>query len=227
MAHDSFDTKASSIDIHGRRFVINSSVFARVLGISDLEDQISISEDIPNLDFWKSKFAITSRGIFLKDIEHCLEEMTTTDDKFKRIFFKQPTSSEGQYDAAAHGETSHANQGPVTGNKAHMKGIADVLQVVKEIHATLKTELHDIQTNVNLLYAKFSSAKDKNLDKDLHNTSSHQNSMHNMPPNPSPPPPSSQPLSIPTRQHSTVEVSSDNTRPLSKHQHTISKSTPS
>ncbi|KAI9194697.1 hypothetical protein LWI28_008318 [Acer negundo] len=80
---DNFDTKASSIDIHSQRFVPNSSVFARVLGISDLGDQISIFGDVPNLDFWKSKFPITSRGMFLKDIEHSLEEMTTTDDEFK------------------------------------------------------------------------------------------------------------------------------------------------
>ncbi|TXG69876.1 hypothetical protein EZV62_004811 [Acer yangbiense] len=50
---DNFDTKACAIDIHGRRFAINSY------------------------------FAITSRGIFLKDIEHSLEEMTTADDEFK------------------------------------------------------------------------------------------------------------------------------------------------
>ncbi|TXG73139.1 hypothetical protein EZV62_001718 [Acer yangbiense] len=53
------------------------------LGISDQGDQISIYGDVPNIDFWKSKFAITSRGIFLKDIEHCLKEMTTADDEFK------------------------------------------------------------------------------------------------------------------------------------------------
>ncbi|KAI9156444.1 hypothetical protein LWI28_006632 [Acer negundo] len=51
--------------------------------ISDFGDQISISGDVPNLDFWKSKFPITSRVIFLKDIEHSLKEMTTTDDEFK------------------------------------------------------------------------------------------------------------------------------------------------
>ncbi|KAK1558671.1 hypothetical protein Q3G72_005260 [Acer saccharum] len=79
-------------------------------------------------------------------------------------------------------------------------------QVVKEIQATLKTELHDIRTKVNLLHAKFSLTEDKNLDKDLHNTSSHQNSMHNMLLNLPPPPPSSRPLSIPTRQHPTVEL---------------------
>ncbi|KAI9178155.1 hypothetical protein LWI28_023348 [Acer negundo] len=266
---DNFDTKASSIDIHGRRFMLNSFVFARVLGISDSRDQISISGDVPNLDFWKSKFSITSRGIFLKDIKHSLEEMTTTDDEFNvtlclfllgtilspsandyvqtgyliplrdvvvylhtlqwdppivdksvfsvvcwinvkikkcvfrlyteggvgsnqisvEEFFKQPTQSNGQYNCAAHGKTSQANQVPVTGNHAHMKGIADVLQLVKEIQSTMKTELNDIRTKVNFLYDKFSSAEDKNSDNNLHNTSSHHNSMHNIPPNPTPPPP--------------------------------------
>ncbi|TXG55843.1 hypothetical protein EZV62_017156 [Acer yangbiense] len=340
---------ACAIDIHGRRFAINSSVFSRVLGISDQGDQICISGDVPNFDFWKSKFAITSRGIFLKDIEHSLEEMTTADDEFKvtlclfllgtilcpsaidyvqtgyliplgdvgsigtknwsswcfsalcegiekfqknrqrlktccisgcvlflelfylhslqwdslmvdkslihvvcwtnvkirkcvtRLhteggvgtnqisvddFFKQPALAEGQYDAAAHGETSHANQQPGTVNNAHIKG----MQVVKDIQATLKTELSDIQTKVNFLYAKYSSAKDKNSEKDLHNTNSHQKSKHHSPPNPSPnspPPLPSRPLIIPTIQHPIVEVSSNNTRTLPQHQQNISKSTPS
>ena len=80
---DNFDAKACSIAIHGRRFVMNSSVFARVLGISDQGDQISLSGAVPNIIFWKEKFAMTSHGIFLKDIEQRLEEMTTADDEFK------------------------------------------------------------------------------------------------------------------------------------------------
>ncbi|KAI9200412.1 hypothetical protein LWI28_007447 [Acer negundo] len=220
---------------------------AETINTRYLGDQISIFGDVPNLDVWKSKFPITSHGIFLKGIEHSLKEMTMTDDEFKlfylhtlqldspivdkavipvvcwtnvniqkcviwlhieggvgsnqisvKDFFKQPTPSEGQYDGDAHGEISHANQRLVTGNNAHMKGIADVLQVVKEILSTLKTELDDIRTKVNFLYDKFSSAEDKNLDNDLHNTSNHNNSMHNMPPNPTPPLPSSRPLSNPT-----------------------------
>ncbi|KAI9191824.1 hypothetical protein LWI28_014033 [Acer negundo] len=51
--------------------------------------------------------------------------------------------------------------------------------------------------------------------------------MHNIPPNPTPPPPSSRPLSNPTSQHPTIEVSSNNTRTLPQHEQTISKSTPS
>ncbi|KAK1581264.1 hypothetical protein Q3G72_004384 [Acer saccharum] len=122
--------------------------------------------------------------------------------------FKQPAPLEGQYDAAAHGETSHTNQEPGTGNNAHMKGVHDVLQVVKEIQDTLKSELHDIRTKVNFLYVKFTSVEDKNFDEDLHNTNSHQKSKNHMPPNPtsnSPPPPPSRHLSIPTIQHPVVE----------------------
>ncbi|KAI9165995.1 hypothetical protein LWI28_024350 [Acer negundo] len=142
-------------------------------------------------------------------------------------FFKQPTQSNGQNNGAAHGETSQANQGPVTSNHAHMKGIADVLQLVKEIPSTMMTELDDIRTKVNFLYEKFSSAKDKNLDNNLHNTSNHHNSMHNIPPNPNPPLQSPRPISNPTSQQLTIEVSSNNTRTLPQHQQTISKSTPS
>jgi len=58
--------------------------------------------------------------------------------------FNQPAPSEGEYHAAAHGETIHANDEPGTANNVHMKGVHDVLQVVKEIQDTLKSELHDI-----------------------------------------------------------------------------------
>ncbi|TXG60866.1 hypothetical protein EZV62_012229 [Acer yangbiense] len=329
---DNFDTKVSALDIHGRRFAINSSVFSRVLGISDQGDQICLSGDVPNFDFWKSKFSITSRGIFLKDIEHSLEEMTTADDEFKvtvclfllgtilcpstidyvqtgyliplgdagsigtknwsswcfsalcegtvkfqknwqrlktccisrfvlflelfyfhslqwdppmvdksvtpvicwtnvkikkcvtRLhtergvganqisvddFFNQLAPAEGQYDAAAHGETSHANHQPGTCNNAYIKSVHDVLQVVKEIQATLKSELSDIRTKVNFLYEKYNLPGDKNSKQDLHKANSHQKSKHHGPPNPSPnspPPPPSQPLSIPTLEHPIVEI---------------------
>ncbi|KAK2661220.1 hypothetical protein Ddye_007753 [Dipteronia dyeriana] len=48
---ENFDITTCSIQIHGRRFMLNSSVFARVLGISDQGDQISISRDVPDKDF--------------------------------------------------------------------------------------------------------------------------------------------------------------------------------
>ncbi|KAK3211839.1 hypothetical protein Dsin_016545 [Dipteronia sinensis] len=230
---DNFDTKACSIHIHGRRFVINSSIFARVLGISNQGDPIAISGDVPNKDFWESKFSMTSRGIFLKDIEHCLKEMTTADDEFKLFyfhslrweppivdkalipvvcwtnvkikkcvirlhteggvgsnqisvgdFFKQPAQPEGQCDVGAYGATDRANEEPVTASNAHTKSIDDVLLVVKDIQATLKIELDDIRTKVNFLYAKFSSAEDKNLDNDLPNTNSPENSKNHTPTNP-------------------------------------------
>ncbi|KAK1557463.1 hypothetical protein Q3G72_025038 [Acer saccharum] len=144
--------------------------------------------------------------------------------------FKQPSPSEGQYDAAAHGETSHGNQEPGTDNNAHMKGVHDVLQVVKEIQDTLKSELHDIRTKVNFLYAKFNSTEEKNFDEDLHNTTSHQKSKDDRPQNPtpnSPPPPPSRHVSIPTIQQPIVEVSSNKTQTSHQHEKNISKSTPS
>ncbi|KAI9192345.1 hypothetical protein LWI28_021476 [Acer negundo] len=257
----------SILDVYGSRSVDGSLIILT----QKLLQLISTAGD-----FWKSKFPITSRGIFLKDIERSLEEMTTTDDEFKLFylhtlqwdppiidkavfpvvcwinvkikkcvfklhtegvvrsnqisveeFFKQPTQSNGQYNCAAPRETSQANQVPVTGNHAHMKGIADVLQLVKEIQSTMKTELVDIRTKVSFLYDKFSLAEDKNPDNNLHNTTSNYNSMHNIPPNPTPPPPSSRLLSNPTSQHPIIEVSSNNTRTLPQHEQTISKSIPS
>ncbi|KAK1586654.1 hypothetical protein Q3G72_004637 [Acer saccharum] len=121
--------------------------------------------------------------------------------------FEQPAPVERQYNAAAHGETSHANQQHGSVNNAHIKGMHDVLQVVKDIQATLKTELSDIRTKVNFLYAKYSSAEDKNSE-DLQNTNSHHKSKHQSPLIPSlnsPPPPPSRPLIIPTIQNPVVE----------------------
>ena len=114
--------------------------------------------------------------------------------------FNQPASLEGESHAAAHGETSHANDEPGTANNVHMKGVHDVLQVVKEIQDTLKSELHDIRTKIDFLYAKFSELE-KNRDEDLHNTNNPQKSKNHRPPHPTPnnpPPPISRPLLIPT-----------------------------
>ncbi|KAK1572912.1 hypothetical protein Q3G72_004837 [Acer saccharum] len=143
--------------------------------------------------------------------------------------FEQPPPAERQYHIAAHGETSHANQQPASVNTVHIKGMHDVLQVVKDIQATLKTELSDIRTKVDFLYAKYSSAEDKNLE-DLHNTNIHQKSQHESPPNPSPnspPPPPSRPPIRPTKQNPVVEVSSHHTQTLPQPQQNIPKSTPS
>ena len=143
--------------------------------------------------------------------------------------FEQPPLAECQYHTAAHGETSHANQQPASVNTAHIKGMHDVLQVVKDIQATLKTELSDIRTKVDFLYAKYSSAEDKNSE-DLHNTNIHQKSQHESPPNPSPnspPPPPSRPPIRPTKQNQVVEVSSHHTQTLPQPQQNIPKSTPS
>ncbi|KAK1560363.1 hypothetical protein Q3G72_025809 [Acer saccharum] len=322
------------------------------MGISEQGDQICLSGDVPNFDFWKSKFPITSHGIFLKDIEQRLKDMTAADDEFKvtlclfllgtilcpsaidyvqtgyliplgdfrsigtknwsswcfaalsegiekfqknrerfktcsisgcvlflELFylhslqwdplmvdksvipvvcwtnvkvrkcvtllhtrgglgtnlmsvddvFEQPPLAERQYHTAAHGETNHTNQQPASVNTAHIKGMHDVLQVVKDIQATLKTELSDIRTKVDFLYAKYSSAENRSSE-DLHNTNIHQKSQHESPPNPSPnspPPPPSRPLIRPTKQNPVVEVSSHHTQTLPQPQQNIPKSTPS
>ncbi|KAK3204609.1 hypothetical protein Dsin_018655 [Dipteronia sinensis] len=222
---DNFDTKACSIHIHGRRFVINSSIFARVFGISDQGDPIAISGDVPNKDFWESKLSMTSRGIFLKDIEHCLEEMTTADDEFKLFYFHSLRWEPPIVDKALIPAVCWTN---VKIKKCvirlHTKG------GVGRNQATLKTELNDIRTKVNFLYAKFSSVEDKNLDNDLPNTNSPENSKNHTPINPRSPLPTRPPpphLSVPTIQHPTFEVSSNDTRSLPQHEQTISKFTPS
>ncbi|KAK2638097.1 hypothetical protein Ddye_025892 [Dipteronia dyeriana] len=103
---------------------------------------------------------------------------------------------------------SHGNQEPSTGNDAHINGINDVLQLVKDIQASLKNELHDIITKVNLLYAKFNSSEDNNLNNDLPNTNIYQNSKSQESPNrypPSLPLPSSRHVFIPAQQNPTVK----------------------
>ena len=95
-----------------------------------------------------------------------------------------------------------------------MTGIHDVLQVVKEIQASLKNDLDDIRRKVDFLYAKFTDLADNNQ----------------TPPNPtthSPPPQPSRPPSIPTLPKPIVEVLSTDTRTLSQHHQNISKATPS
>ncbi|KAK2653057.1 hypothetical protein Ddye_012913 [Dipteronia dyeriana] len=79
---DNFDTTTCSIHIHDRRFAMNSNIFGRVLGIFDQGDQISIFGDVPD-KVLGIKDSITSRCIFLKDIEHWLKYMTMTEDEFK------------------------------------------------------------------------------------------------------------------------------------------------
>ena len=149
-------------------------------------------------------------------------------------FFNQPAPSEGQYERAAHGETSHANQEPGTAYNVHMKGVQDVLQVVKEIQDTLKSELHDIRTKVDFIYAKFSSAEEKNCQEDCHHTNTHQKSQNHMPPTRSPsstptppPPPPPRPLPVPTIQPPIIQVSSTTPRTLPHQHHQISNSSPS
>ncbi|KAK2641388.1 hypothetical protein Ddye_023151 [Dipteronia dyeriana] len=45
--------------------------------------------------------------------------------------YNQPSAPGGQYDVGSHGRTDHANEDPGTSNNGHIKGIDDVLRVVK------------------------------------------------------------------------------------------------
>ncbi|KAI9160476.1 hypothetical protein LWI28_008408 [Acer negundo] len=212
-------TKVSSCRLPPFRHQEHCAAAAVVVANSQLSSSQEVS---PNRDHSSSLFILDIFGNFGGDVRAVVIKIIPEKISVEE-FFKQPTQS----NCATHGEISQANQVPVTDNHVHMTGIADNLQLVKEIQSTIKTELDDIQTKVNFLYDKFSLAEDKNPHNNLHNTSSHHNSMHNIPPNPTPPLPSSRPLSNPTNQHPTIKVSSNNTRTLPQHEQTISKSTPS
>ncbi|KAK2637488.1 hypothetical protein Ddye_032280 [Dipteronia dyeriana] len=81
-----FDTISCSIYIHGKTFALHSSLFAHVMGVADIGDPINIYGGVPNKEFWESRFVITSRAIFIKDIETHLEKITTSDYEFKVTF---------------------------------------------------------------------------------------------------------------------------------------------
>ncbi|KAK2649215.1 hypothetical protein Ddye_016704 [Dipteronia dyeriana] len=81
-----FDTESRSLHIHGKTIKVDSSCFAHVMGILDHGDTKHIHGVVPNLDYWGSKFSITSRGIDVKHIEHRIQLITTSDDEFKVTF---------------------------------------------------------------------------------------------------------------------------------------------
>ncbi|KAK2661266.1 hypothetical protein Ddye_007799 [Dipteronia dyeriana] len=81
-----FDTKYRSAHIHGKTIKVDSSYFAHVMGIPDHGDTIHIHGVVPNLDYWGSKFSITSHGIDVKHIEHRLQLITKSDDEFMVTF---------------------------------------------------------------------------------------------------------------------------------------------
>ncbi|KAK1556646.1 hypothetical protein Q3G72_009365 [Acer saccharum] len=53
------------------------------MGIPDHRAPIHIHGAVPNLDYWASKFSITSHGFNVKHIEDLLQVIKTSDDKFK------------------------------------------------------------------------------------------------------------------------------------------------
>ncbi|KAK3205823.1 hypothetical protein Dsin_019869 [Dipteronia sinensis] len=79
-----FDTTTSTIELHGKSFILNSSIFSHVMGISDRWDTVNIDGAIQ--DSWRTKFTITNRGIKLLHLEDLLKNNKTSDDDFKVIF---------------------------------------------------------------------------------------------------------------------------------------------
>ncbi|KAK3232475.1 hypothetical protein Dsin_004356 [Dipteronia sinensis] len=79
-----FDTTTSTIELHGKSFILNPSIFSHVMGISDRGDTVNIDGAIH--DSWRTKFTITNRGIKLLHLEDLLKNNKTTDDDFKVRF---------------------------------------------------------------------------------------------------------------------------------------------
>ena len=76
-----FDTTNFSIELHGKKFNLDPSVFAHVMGISDGGEIVQVKGDLNHL--WRSKFSISNRGIKLPHLEQKLKNMKTADDDFK------------------------------------------------------------------------------------------------------------------------------------------------
>ncbi|KAK2658077.1 hypothetical protein Ddye_011129 [Dipteronia dyeriana] len=79
-----FDISNPSIELHGKSFKLDADVFSHVMGISNIEERISI--DRPILKSWRSKFSITSCGIKLVHLDNLLKNNKTADDDFKVTF---------------------------------------------------------------------------------------------------------------------------------------------
>ncbi|KAI9156695.1 hypothetical protein LWI28_010743 [Acer negundo] len=79
-----FDTTTLSIELHGKSFKLDPSIFSHVMGISDRGDTMYIDGAIP--DIWRTKFSITNRGIKLLYLEGLLKNNKTGDDDFKVTF---------------------------------------------------------------------------------------------------------------------------------------------
>ncbi|TXG60525.1 hypothetical protein EZV62_015098 [Acer yangbiense] len=79
-----FDTSNLSIELHGKRFTLDPSVFSHIMGISDGGDIVVLDGDVNHV--WRSKYSITNRGIRLPQFEEQLKNIKTTDDDFKITF---------------------------------------------------------------------------------------------------------------------------------------------
>ncbi|KAK1584052.1 hypothetical protein Q3G72_029470 [Acer saccharum] len=80
-----FDTSNLSIELHGKRFTLDPSVFLHIMGISDGGDIVDLDGDVNHV--WRSKYSITNRGIRLPQLEEQLKNIKTTDDDFKITFY--------------------------------------------------------------------------------------------------------------------------------------------
>ncbi|KAK3211526.1 hypothetical protein Dsin_016232 [Dipteronia sinensis] len=79
-----FDTTTSTIELHGKSFKLNPSMFSHVIGISDRGDTVNIEGAIH--DSWRTKFTITNPDIKLLHLENLLKSNKTADDDFKVRF---------------------------------------------------------------------------------------------------------------------------------------------
>ncbi|KAK2650663.1 hypothetical protein Ddye_018152 [Dipteronia dyeriana] len=191
---DNFDTTTCSIHIHDRRFSMNSNLFGQVLRISYQGDHICISGHVHDKVFWESKIPITSRGIYLKDIEHWLEKMTTAEDEFNMalcLFLLGTILSYLVTDYVLAGYLIPLTDvGSICRKNWSSWCFTSLYEGIQKFHMN--------RHQVDILYAKFSSGDDNNLDTRLHNTPGQQNSMKYTDENPHPrytPSASSQPFS--------------------------------
>ncbi|KAK3219161.1 hypothetical protein Dsin_013131 [Dipteronia sinensis] len=78
-----FDTTTLSIELHGKSFKLNPSIFSHVMGISDRGEKISFDGAID--DSWRTKFSITNRGIKLLHLAPAVGEYV--DARYLNVLF--------------------------------------------------------------------------------------------------------------------------------------------
>ncbi|KAK3184912.1 hypothetical protein Dsin_032198 [Dipteronia sinensis] len=138
-----FDTTTSTIELHGKSFILNPSIFSHVMGISDRGDTVNIDGAIH--DSWRTKFIITNRGIKLLHLEDLLKNNKTADDDFK------VSVSEYTPPAAATDNSEHPKHDIPPDDVLHM--------ILKEI-LQLRTENADLKHKVDRLYETIILTKD-------------------------------------------------------------------